>query len=286
MADSPYIVEITAQNFQQVVEASHKVPILVDFWAEWCQPCKMLMPILAKLVDEYQGRFYLAKLNTEQEQALAAQFGIRSIPTVKLFINGEAVDEFAGALPEAEIRKFLDRNIPRPSDGAVAAAQQLLEAGDSEQATQLLTETLNADPDNHRVRIALAQTHASAGNSAMAKEVLDTLPEDQLDNPEVASLRAQLQFSAGSEGIADAAELEARLAADENDSEARYQLAVHRINTREYEAALELLLELMRRDRQYEDDGARKTMIQIFEMLGSGNPLVPRYRSKMMNLIY
>ena len=125
MPESPYIVEVTAENYQEVViQGSLQAPVLVDFWADWCQPCKILLPMLAKLVDEYQGKFILAKINTEQQQELAAQFGIRSIPTVKLFMQGQPVDEFSGALPEEQIRQFLDQHIPRESDKAVAQAQQ------------------------------------------------------------------------------------------------------------------------------------------------------------------
>jgi putative thioredoxin len=125
MADSSFIVEVTKENFQQVMDASAEVPILLDFWASWCQPCQVLMPVLAKLAEDYQGKFLLGKLNTEEEQELAAQFGIRSIPTVKLFMNGEVVDEFMGALPEQNVRQFLDKHIVDQSAVAEALALKL-----------------------------------------------------------------------------------------------------------------------------------------------------------------
>ena len=139
MTQSQYIYEVDTENYGRiVVEGSRSVPVLVDFWAEWCQPCKLLMPILARLAEAYQGKFILAKINTEEQQAIAAEFGIRSIPTVKLFRHGEPVDEFMGALPESEIRAFLDRHIPRESDQLVAQADQLIQAGKTEQAVKLI----------------------------------------------------------------------------------------------------------------------------------------------------
>jgi putative thioredoxin len=286
MSESPYIVEITADNYQQsVIEGSFQVPVLVDFWADWCQPCKILMPMLAKLVDEYQGKFILAKINTEQQQELAAQSGIRSIPTVKLFKNGQPVDEFSGALPEEEVRQFLDRHIPRESDQVVAQARQLLLQEDADAALTLLAQAQSDDPANHNISIALAQTFAAMGDTESAVTVLDKLPQDIHEQEDVIQLRRQLHFDSISKGMPDQASLEQRLAADESDSEARFQLAAHKINNQEYESALELLLNLMRVDRQYDDDAARKTMLQIFELLGD-DPLVPRYRSKMMSLIY
>ncbi|HDK37520.1 MAG TPA: thioredoxin, partial [Thiolapillus brandeum] len=152
MDNSPYIVEITNDNYQTaVLEQSHKVPVLVDFWASWCQPCQMLMPVLANLAEQYQGKFILAKINTEEQQELAAQFGIRSIPTVKLFRNGDPVDEFAGALPESEIRKFLEKHISRESDAMVDQAEQLLLQGDLENALKLLQQAKQTDPENSNI---------------------------------------------------------------------------------------------------------------------------------------
>lgn len=286
MPESPYIVEVTAENYQEVViQGSLQVPVLVDFWADWCQPCKMLLPMLAKLVDEYQGRFILAKINTEQQQELAAQFGIRSIPTVKLFMQGQPVDEFSGALPEEQIRQFLGQHIPRESDKAVAQAQQLLLHEDTDAALALLRQAQADDPANHNISIALAQTLAATGDTASASAVLEKLPQDVQEQENVIQLLRLLQFDSLGRDIPEQAELEQRLAADENDSEARFQLATHKINKQEFEEALELLLTLMRKDRQYADDSARKTMLQVFEMLGD-DPMVARYRSRMMSLIY
>jgi putative thioredoxin len=285
MSDSPYIVDVTPENFAQIIQASQRVPVLVDFWAEWCQPCKMLMPLLAKLADEYQGRFFLAKLNTEQHQEIAAQFGIRSIPNCKLFINGQMVDEFSGALPESAIREFLDKHLPRPSDDLVEQARQTLLNGDADTALALLKQAKSEDPGNIRIDITIAQTHAAAGDAAAAVAVLDALPAEQQNTAEVQALRGHLHFEAEAASLPDMATLAKRLAADEHDSEARYQMAIHQVLQQDYEGALQILLELMRDDRGYNDDAARKTMLKIFDLLGE-DPLAARYRSKMFTLLH
>ncbi len=286
MSESTHIVEVTTDNYQQIViDGSFQVPVLVDFWASWCQPCKILMPMLTKLADEYQGKFILAKVNTEQHQELAAQFGIRGIPTVKLFNNGEPVDEFAGALPEEQIRRFLDQHIPRDSDNTVAQAQQILLQGDADTALSLLTRAQADDPANNNISIALAQTFAAMGNTESAFAVLDKLPQDMQQREDVALLRGNLFFDDMGRGIPDQATLEQRLFTDDNDSEARLQLATHKINNQDYESGMELLLMQMRKDRQYNEDAARKTMLKIFDLLGN-DPLASRYRNKMMSLIH
>lgn len=286
MSDSPYIIEITAENFGQVVlEGSRQVPVLIDFWASWCQPCKILLPVLTKLAEEYAGKFILAKLNTEEQQELAVQFGIRSIPTLKLFKNGQSVDEFSGALPEDEIRKFLDQHIPRESDTQVEAAKQQLLQGDGLQALETLSQAQREDPRNTNILIAMAQTQAALGKTDDAQEILDSLPATLQEQSEISALRSHLFFDAIAAQAASMDELRSRLTADENDSEARYQLAVLHTVHQDYAEALENLLILLQKDRQYNDDAARTTMLRLFELLDE-DPLVARYRGKMASMLY
>jgi putative thioredoxin len=287
MADSPHVVTVTAANFESVVlDGSFDRPVLVDFWADWCAPCKVLMPILAKLADAYAGRFTLAKVNTEEEQPLAAHFGIRSLPTVQLFIDGRPVDQFMGALPEAQVREFLERHLPKPADGLLAQAQGMIAAGDLERAAALLEEVRTKEPENARVALAEVQLAAARGDLTGAAALLERLPLELAKDPEAAALRGQLRFAQALAGAPTVAALQARLAADTSDSEARYQLAAHRVLGGDFAGALDDLFDLMKRDRNYGEDAGRKGMIAVFDLLGGQGELVTRYRAKMMTALY
>ncbi len=287
MAESPYIIEVTEENFISVVlEGSRAAPVLVDFWAEWCQPCKALMPMLAKLAEEYQGKFILAKLNTEDQQNLAAQFGIRSIPTVKLYKDGEPADEFMGALPESEVRAFLDRHIPRESDKLVAEAEREADGGDLQGGIALVERAMNLDPENPRVRIALARLRARLGELAEADAIIAALPADVQMSDEVKRFQADLVFHRVLLDAAPVEQLEQAVAAGEADSEQRYRLAAYRVNQEDYAEALELLLGLLQTDRKYGDDAGRKGMLAVFEILGGEGDLVAQYRSRMFNALH
>jgi len=287
MAQSPYIVTVTAANFESVViDGSFDRPVLVDFWADWCAPCKGLMPVLAKLADAYAGKFILAKINTEEEQELAAHFGIRNLPTVQLFKSGQAVDQFMGALPEAQVREFLDRHLPRAGDGLLAQALGLLASGDFKRAATLIEQARSEDPANARVALAEVQLAAAQGDVAGATALLERLPLELAHDPEVAALRGQLRFAEALVGAPSPVDLTRRLADAPNDSEAAYQLAAYRVLGGDFEGGLEGLLALMKRDRKYGDDAARKGMVAVFDLLGGQGDLVSRFRARMMTALY
>ncbi len=286
MGNSPFIVDLDESNFEQtVLVGSGQVPVLVDFWAAWCQPCQILMPVLARLANEFQGSFILAKVNTEQQPAITAQYGIRSLPTAKLFRDGVPIDEFMGALPEAEIRSFLERHLPQMSDGAVAQAEQRLLANDRAGAMDLLQQAKADDPASPQVVAAIARLQAADGNLDAAEQSLAELPSAAQENSEVARLRARLFFDrialdAGHpEAIAD------RLGMAADDCAARFQMAAHQVLANDIEAAMENLLQVLQQDPKFGDDAARHALLSLFEMLGD-DPAVGRYRTRMFNLLH
>jgi len=287
MADSSYVIAVTADSFQRVVvDGSHERLVLVDFWADWCAPCRMLMPVLASLADAYGGKLLVAKVNTEEEQALAVEYGIRSLPTVQVFKNGRPIDQFMGALPEPQVREFLERHLPRESDRLLARAQGLLNTGDRAGAARLIEQAREADPKNTRVHLAEAEIEAAAGNLRHAQAILDELPRELADDPEVARLKGQVGFAALQTDSPPEATLVSRLEADPKDSDARHRLAAHLVVRGDFGGALEQLLELMKQDRAFADDAGRKGMLMVFAMLGGQGDLVTGYRSRMLNALY
>jgi len=284
---SPYSFDVSDTDFMQnVIEASMQTPVLVDFWATWCQPCQILKPLLEKIADANQGRFLLAKVNTEENQQIAMQFGIRSIPAVKLFINGEVVDEFMGALPENDILAFLDKNIPRESDALVDQADTLLSEGDLESAMDIIKQANQMDPANTRVLVTYAKICVAQGNHDEAKAVIQSLSEDLKASAEIVALQTQMEFAELTADTPSAAELQQILLDNPDDHDSRYKLAALQISTGEVESALDNLLVIMQKDRNYQDDAARKLMLKIFDALGADSPLVTIYRRKMMNLMF
>jgi putative thioredoxin len=288
MSDSPYIHDnVTAENFHDlVIENSFKQPVLVDFWAAWCNPCQMLMPVLAKLADEYKGAFILAKVNSDEQGELAAQAGVRSLPSVKLIINGQIVDEFMGALPESEVRKFLDKHIESESDKILQTAMIAYSEGRQEEALGMLNTALAEDPQNAELKINVAKLVANQGDHDSAQALLDSLSMADKELPAAKELAAQLRLASQLKDAGDPAELEQRLQQNPDDLDALYKLSNIYIATSNYEAAFESLLRIMQKDRNFNDDAGRKGLLDLFDILGADNPLVSKYRRKMFTLLH
>ena len=288
MADSPFVFEVTEQTFQQqVVEASYRVPVLVDFWAEWCGPCQMQLPILLKLVAEQQGKFLLAKVNTDVERELASHFRIRSIPTMKLFRHGEVAEDILGAQTESALRALLDRYIERASDKSRAEALQAERDGDAERGLALLRRAVVEDPDNPRLKLELARIAIGQGLFDEAGQSLDALPLAARDEQNARRLAALLEIarSVPAAGVA-VNDLEQRVASNPDDLNARLQLAGGYALEEAYPAALDQYLEILRRDRSFHNDAGRTGMLAVFELLGNTGEVVSRYRKLMFNVLH
>ena len=281
-----YSFDVNAETFpQQVIEASAQQLVLVDFWAPWCGPCKTLMPVLESLAESYQGGFKLAKVNIDEQQTLAQEFAVRSVPTVKLIKNGQVVDEFLGVQSEQQIRALLDKHISRESDTLMQAALEKYKQGDRD-CIQDMISIVNGDQDNTQNRILYVNVLMNEKQYADAQAILESLPNDVKASPEVSALLGQLEFlSTASGSSADVDTLLKQLAGEPDNNELRYQLSSLYITQSNFEQALEQFLEIMRRDRTFKDDAGRKGMIKVFEMLGGSGELVTRYRQKMASLL-
>ena len=269
----------TAEFNQQVIERSHEVPVVVDFWAEWCGPCKTLGPTLERLTDEAGGAFELAKIDVDQNQALAGQMGVQGIPTVVAFKGGQPVDRFTGALPESQVREWLAQFVPNPMDDFVAAADDLLVHGRVEEAVPMLNKVLEADPMHEGAAVSLATILLGNGEIEAALAVLEPLPS----TPEVDRIRAAARLSASDTGSTD--ELAAKLAEDPDNDGVRLDLARSLVASRDFAAGLDHLLEVVGRRGDLMDD-ARTAMLDVFEVLGSDNPLTLEYRRRLANALF
>lgn len=279
------IVDIDMSNFQQVVlEGSMNTPVLLDCWAPWCEPCKNLMPVLEKLAREYHGAFILAKLNIEEYPQIAAQLGIRSVPDVKLIMQGQLFDQFQGALPEKQIREWLAQYIQAPADVPASPEEQAeaaLAAGDPTTARAIYQQLVQDNPGQVDYQIALAGALLAENNTARAKAVLDGLPPEDRDAPKARGVRARLEFGEEAPTAEELAALEGR-----DDSEALFKRALRQVADGDYENGLDGLLAIMKRDRAYGDDAARKTLIRVFDALGAEHPLTVTYRRRLFALMY
>lgn len=285
MSDA-YSIQVTSETFEtDVLQKSQETPVLVDFYAEWCGPCKTLGPMLERLADEYAGAFILAKVDADAEQMLVAGMGVRSLPTVVLFKNGQPADHFMGALPEGEIRAILDKHVERVEASPLERAAELVALGQYDEAIALYQLITADDPENYDVYLDMAQALLKKGDLESAEAIVERLPDAQKMDPRAKSIVAGKVFQDLLAGAPDRATCESRIAANDEDSEARYFLAVHLMVSDDVESAITHLLTIIRTDRQYNDDAARLLLIQIFDRLGNDDPRARTGRRQLATLL-
>jgi putative thioredoxin len=285
MNDSPHVIEINEFQFQDaVLQAPADQLMVVDFWAPWCEPCKALTPILHGLAARYEGRFTLVKINLDENQHLAGQLGVKSVPTVKIIRGGQLLDEFTGALPEGDIVAMLDRHLPHPSDGLRQQAREALSAGDAARAAELLVEAASLDPEVAEIRLEQAQVLASQGDNESALTLIDSLPPELRDGEHAQRLRAALAFVALNQDAPSMEALLQTLANSPEDREALYQLAARHVVAQQYSEALELYMRLLRLDREFREDGARKAILAVFDLVDD-TELIRRYRRELASAL-
>ena len=286
--DSPYVFDASTDRFEaDVIQKSAQTPVLVDFWAEWCEPCKTLGPLLEKLAAEYNGAFVLAKVDVEAEQQLAGMFQIRSIPTVYLVKDGQLVDGFPGALPEGQLREFLSHHGIQPAAAVEEepVADEPAPALDPHAEVLRLRAEVAAEPDQAERKLELALALLRTGAAHEAEQLLDALPANLATDDRALRARARLGFAALLKDAPAPEVLEAAIASDETDLRARHLLGAHRLIGGQSEAALEQFIEMLRRDRAYQDGLPRKALIDAFRVV-EDEDLVGRYRRKMSSLLF
>jgi putative thioredoxin len=270
-------LDVTEATFErEVIETSRDVPVLVDFWAPWCGPCRVLKPVLEKLAEHYQGKFRLAKVNSDENPKLSAQYGVRSIPNVKAFVDGKLQDEFLGAQPESAVRQFIEKLLPTAGDLLRREAAEARAGGDPDRALRLLDQAIEADGHNDQLWADKVEILAELGRVDEAQAAAAQLGPLATQDPRISRLLAALQFA--SVAGEDPSRLRARIAADPADLEARLQLAKLEVARKRYEQGLEELLEIIRRDRKWDNEAGRKTMLAVFDLLGGQADVVSKYR--------
>ena len=290
-ADSELIKETTTQNFRvDVLEASRSVPVLVDFWAPWCGPCRQLTPILEKAVRQAKGRVRLVKMNIDDHPQIAGQLGIQSIPAVIAFKNGQPLDGFMGALPESQVAAFIERVAgpggPGGTEEALAAAEEALAAKDFAGAAAIYSAILQDDPEDLAALAGLVRAYVALGQLAQARGLLAGLTPEQEKDSAIASAKAALDLAAQAEKLGRPSDLTKRVQANPADHQTRYDLALALNAQGDRAGAAEQLLEIIKRDRTWNDEAARKQLVQLFEAWGPKDPAAIKGRQRLSSLLF
>jgi putative thioredoxin len=284
LAAGPNIVDITIENFQDVIlHGSMEKLVMVDFWADWCEPCKDLYPILEKLANEYSQHLILAKVNCEEQQQIAAQFGVRNLPTVMLVQQGQPVDGFAGAQPESVIRELLQKYLPSPEDEFIAQAQGFIAEGDYQSAFSPAKQAFEANPDNIDARYLLIDCAIENGSIDQAKTLLEAIKLADQD-ARYQALTGKIELAEQAAETPEIKALQAKVNADPSDFQAKVDLAIQLQQANKAEDALELLMSVLTKDLNFGE--AKKTMLDMLNALPDGEPMKSKYRRKLYSLLY
>jgi putative thioredoxin len=285
------VKDTTTQTFvKDVIEESKRQPVLVDFWAEWCGPCKQLAPVLEKVVRAAKGKVKLVKMDIDKHPAIPGQLGIQSIPAVFAFVNGQPVDGFMGALPEAQVTAFIERltkdRIGGEEKDLLKTADAALAAGNPASAADLYAQILAEDATNVAALAGLARCYVATGAIEQAKQTLALVPEAKRNEAPIAAARAALELAEQAKAVGPIEELEQKLAANPLDHQARFDLAVAMNSKNRRQEAVDHLIEIVRRDRKWNDDGARKQLVQFFEAWGPTDEATVAGRKRLSSILF
>jgi putative thioredoxin len=290
-APSPIKDGTEATFMADVIDASREVPVIVDFWAPWCGPCKTLTPALEKAVTEARGKVRLVKVDVDQNQMIAAQLRVQSIPAVFAFLNGQPVDGFVGAQSPAQVKAFVERLVQMSGgnaglEAALEAAEEMLAEGAVADAAQTFAAILAEEEGNLAALGGLARAHLALGEVARAREILALAPKGKEGDPALAAARAQVELAEATAGAGDTAELVAALERDPNDHQARHDLALAQVAAGDQEGAIDTLLELFRRDREWNEGAAKAQLIKVFDSLGPKSEAAQKGRRRLSSMIF